>query len=144
MAGRTMRRTMRAAIYPFVLDMGGTGHVWMMGRMTGRIDGWIKGNLHNVLYYIRLHTYLLCFPNVLRQQVSTSPNPKKKPWSLFLIRRCTWGVSKENCSRQVSVKKSMPGRKATQGNHSVKQKAIHMFDLNVNFLGLQLSLAIFA
>jgi len=28
--------------------------------------------------------------------LTTSQNPKKKPWSWLLIRWCTWGVSKEN------------------------------------------------
>jgi hypothetical protein len=35
-----------------------------------------------------------------------------------------------------SERKSLPGRKAMLRNHNVKQEEIHMFDLNVNFLGL--------
>jgi hypothetical protein len=30
----------------------------------------------------------------------------------------------------------MPRAKATQGNHSIKQEEIHIFDLNIKFLGL--------
>jgi len=39
-------------------------------------------------------------------------------------------------SRKTVYWKSMPRRKATRGNHNIKLEVIHMFDLNVNFLGL--------
>jgi hypothetical protein len=61
-----------------------------------------------------------------------------------MMRECREkNVGNQCCAWSRSVKqedsvywKSMPRRKATRGNHNIKLEVIHMFDLNVNFLGL--------